>query len=57
MFRSPLTDALIVIVILLLIVDPKKLPQLGRGHGDGMREFRKASPASTRAMSRSTSPR
>jgi sec-independent protein translocase protein TatA len=40
MFRSPLTDGIIVIVILLLIVGPKKLPQLGRGLGDGMREFK-----------------
>ncbi len=40
MFRNPLIDALIVIVILLLIVGPKKLPQLGRGLGDGMREFK-----------------
>ena len=40
MFRSPLTDGIVVIVILLLIVGPKKLPQLGRGLGDGMREFK-----------------
>ncbi len=40
MFRSPLTDAILVIVVLLLIVGPKKLPQLGRGLGDGMREFK-----------------
>ena len=40
MFRSPLIDGLVVIVILLLIVGPKKLPQLGRGLGDGMREFK-----------------
>jgi sec-independent protein translocase protein TatA len=40
MFRSPVIDALVVIVILLLIVGPKKLPQLGRGLGDGMREFK-----------------
>jgi TatA/E family protein of Tat protein translocase len=38
MFRSPLTDALVVLVVLLLIVGPKKLPQMGRGLGDGMRE-------------------
>jgi sec-independent protein translocase protein TatA len=40
MFRSPLTDALVVLVVLLLIVGPKKLPQMGRGLGDGMREFK-----------------
>ncbi|HLI60681.1 MAG TPA: twin-arginine translocase TatA/TatE family subunit [Solirubrobacteraceae bacterium] len=40
MFRSPVIDGLVVLVILLLIVGPKKLPQLGRGLGDGMREFK-----------------
>ncbi len=40
MFRSPLTDTLLVLVVLLLIVGPKKLPQIGRGLGDGMREFK-----------------
>jgi sec-independent protein translocase protein TatA len=40
MFRSPLIDGLVVIVVLLLIVGPKKLPQMGRGLGDGMREFK-----------------
>lgn len=40
MFRSPLTDSILVLVVLLLIVGPKKLPQMGRGLGDGMREFK-----------------
>ena len=40
MFRSPVIDGLVIIVILLLIVGPKKLPQMGRGLGDGMREFK-----------------
>lgn len=40
MFRSPLIDGLVVLVVLLLIVGPKKLPQVGRGLGDGMREFK-----------------
>lgn len=40
MFRNPVIDGLVVLVILLLIVGPKKLPQLGRGLGDGMREFK-----------------
>jgi sec-independent protein translocase protein TatA len=40
MFRSPVIDGIVVLVILLLIVGPKKLPQLGRGLGDGMREFK-----------------
>lgn len=40
MFRNPLLDAVIVLVIVLLFVGPKKLPSLGRGLGDGMREFK-----------------
>jgi sec-independent protein translocase protein TatA len=40
MFRSPVIDGIVVLVILLLIVGPRKLPQLGRGLGDGMREFK-----------------
>lgn len=40
MFRNPVIDGLVVLIILLLIVGPKKLPQLGRGLGDGMREFK-----------------
>jgi sec-independent protein translocase protein TatA len=40
MFRSPVIDGLVIIVVLLLIVGPKKLPQMGRGLGEGMREFK-----------------
>ena len=40
MFRNPLTDVIVVLVIVLLIMGPKKLPQLGRGLGQGMREFK-----------------
>jgi len=40
MFRSPLMDAVIVLVVVLLFVGPKKLPALGKGLGQGMREFK-----------------
>jgi sec-independent protein translocase protein TatA len=40
MFRNPLMDAVIVLVIVLLFVGPKKLPALGKGLGHGMREFK-----------------
>lgn len=40
MFRNPLMDALIVLVVVLLFVGPKKLPELGKGLGHGMREFK-----------------
>jgi sec-independent protein translocase protein TatA len=40
MFRNPLMDALIVLIVVLLFVGPKKLPALGKGLGHGMREFK-----------------
>ena len=40
MFRNPLLDALIVLIVVLLFVGPKKLPALGKGLGHGMREFK-----------------
>jgi sec-independent protein translocase protein TatA len=40
MFRNPLMDAVIVLVVVLLFLGPKRLPQLGKGLGHGMREFK-----------------
>jgi sec-independent protein translocase protein TatA len=40
MFRNPTTDLIVVLVIVLLIFGPKRLPQLGRQLGSGMREFK-----------------
>jgi sec-independent protein translocase protein TatA len=40
MFRNPTTDLIVVLVIVLLIFGPKRLPQLGRQLGHGMREFK-----------------
>ena len=37
-----LPELLIVLVILLVIFGPKRLPQLGRSLGSGMREFKDA---------------
>lgn len=36
-------ELLIILVILLLILGPTKLPQLARGLGQAIREFKKAS--------------
>ena len=40
MFRSPLGDGLIVLVILLLFVGPKRLPMLSRSIGESIKEFK-----------------
>jgi sec-independent protein translocase protein TatA len=40
MFRNPTTDLIIVLVIVLLIFGPKRLPGLGRQLGQGLREFK-----------------
>ena len=40
MFRNPAIDAIVVLVIVLLIAGPKRLPGLGKGLGQGMREFK-----------------
>lgn len=40
MFRNPTTDLIVVLVIVLLIFGPKRLPGLGRSLGGGFREFK-----------------
>jgi sec-independent protein translocase protein TatA len=42
MFRNPVTDAIVVLVIVMLIFGPKRLPMLGRSLGQGMREFKES---------------
>jgi sec-independent protein translocase protein TatA len=40
MFRNPLTDGIVVLIVLLLFFGPKRLPELGRGIGEGIRSFK-----------------
>jgi sec-independent protein translocase protein TatA len=40
MFRNPVTDVIVVLVVALLIFGPKRLPMLGRSLGQGMKEFK-----------------
>ncbi len=40
MFRNPTTDLLVVLLIVLLIFGPKRLPGLGKQLGQGIREFK-----------------
>ena len=42
MFRSPTTDLIVVLVIVLLIFGPKRLPGLGKQLGTGLREFKES---------------
>jgi sec-independent protein translocase protein TatA len=42
MFRNPSTDLIVVLLIVLLIWGPKRLPGLGRQLGQGIRDFRDA---------------
>jgi sec-independent protein translocase protein TatA len=39
-YQSPTKDLLIVLVIVLLIFGPKRLPALGKQLGQGLREFK-----------------
>lgn len=40
MFRSPPVDLIVILIIALLILGPKRLPGIGKGLGQGMREFK-----------------
>ena len=40
MFRSPFADGLILLVIILLFVGPKRLPMLSRSIGESIKEFK-----------------
>jgi sec-independent protein translocase protein TatA len=39
-YTKPWADALIVLLVVLLFFGPKRLPQLGKSLGAGMREFK-----------------
>ena len=39
-FAKPWADALIVLLVVLLFFGPKRLPELGKSLGEGMREFK-----------------
>jgi TatA/E family protein of Tat protein translocase len=40
MFRSPLADGLVVLIVLLLFFGPKRLPMLSRSVGESIKEFK-----------------
>jgi sec-independent protein translocase protein TatA len=41
-----ITEILLILVVVLLIFGPSKLPQLGRSMGESLREFKKSMKAS-----------
>ncbi len=40
MFHNPLTDGIVVLLILLLFFGPKRLPMLSRSIGESIKEFK-----------------
>jgi TatA/E family protein of Tat protein translocase len=40
MFRNPLTDGVVVLLVLLLFFGPKRLPMLSRSIGESIKEFK-----------------
>ena len=42
MFGIGTTELLLILLIVIVFIGPKKLPELARGLGKGMREFRRA---------------
>ena len=40
MFRNPLSDGVVVLLVLLLFFGPKRLPALSRSIGESIKEFR-----------------
>ena len=43
------TELIIVLVLALIVLGPKRLPQAGRSLGQGMREFKDSLTGATRA--------
>lgn len=43
MFSLGPTEVVVIFIIALIVFGPKKLPEIGRSIGKGMREFKKAS--------------
>lgn len=50
MFGIGMPELLVIVVIALLVVGPKKLPDLAKALGKGMSEFRKAADGATETI-------
>ena len=53
MFGIGTTELILILVVALLVLGPKKLPEIARSLGRGMAEFRRASNEFTRTLSAS----
>jgi len=52
-FGVGMPELLVILVVALLVLGPKKLPEIARSLGRGMAEFRRASNEFTRTLSAS----
>lgn len=53
MFGIGTTELILIMVVALLVLGPKKLPDMARSLGKGMAEFRRASNEFTRSLTAS----
>ncbi|PCJ19559.1 MAG: twin-arginine translocase TatA/TatE family subunit [Candidatus Cloacimonadota bacterium] len=56
MFGLGIAELSVILVVALLIFGPKKLPEIGRGLGQGIREFKKAGHEITKSLSEDSTP-
>ena len=57
MFRNPTTDLVVILLIVLLIFGPKRLPGLGKQLGQGIRDFKDSITAGTTTAMTPNGPR
>ena len=56
MFGLGVGEILLISVVALIFIGPKKLPELARGLGKGLREFQNAAKGVTEAIQRPDAP-
>lgn len=50
MFGLGIAELSVILVVALLVFGPKKLPEIGKGLGQGIREFKKAGHEITKSL-------